>query len=286
VKRYRVRINRAGAIFIGITVFFGIAAVNTANNLLYIVVSSLLSFMLLSGVFSLYNLRGLNVVFIPPAEVYARREATFRVLLKKDSRVPSFLITVSYGESSCFFPLVYEPSEERISLSMPRRGFYNSLPIVISSSFPIGLFERYYTLEIPLNLTVFPEPLDVSEAELINLQQERGRSSHAGKIKGYDELHGVREYRNEPIKLVHWKTSAKTGKLYVKEMYEETSKPVILELESVSGSIEERISKLTYLVIRFTEEGIPVGLKIGEELIEPATGVAHRRKLLSRLALL
>jgi len=61
VQRYRVKVNRAGIFFTGVTIFLGVSAVNTSNNLLYLVVSFLLSFMLLSGMLSLYNLKGLSL---------------------------------------------------------------------------------------------------------------------------------------------------------------------------------------------------------------------------------
>ncbi|MCS7284873.1 MAG: DUF58 domain-containing protein, partial [Hydrogenobacter thermophilus] len=90
----------------------------------------------------------------------------------------------------------------------------------------------------------------------------------------------------EPVKLIHWKASAKTGTLYVKDTYSQEKKPIILSLDMVDGSLEEKISKLSYLIIRFIREGYPVGLKIGESVIKPDTGNMHKRELLSALALL
>jgi hypothetical protein len=103
VQRYRVRVNRAGIFFTGVTIFLGVSAVNTSNNLLYLVVSFLLSFMLLSGMLSLYNLRGLSLELVPPKEVYAQRAENFKLILKNQKRFPSFTLLVEAQGSRAFF---------------------------------------------------------------------------------------------------------------------------------------------------------------------------------------
>ncbi|MCX8164084.1 MAG: DUF58 domain-containing protein [Aquificaceae bacterium] len=284
--RYKVRVNRAGLVFIGITIFLGIAAVNTANNLLYLVVSYMLSFMLLSGFFSLYNLRGLEVILLPPEEVYAGMEAYTRVIIKNHKRLPSFLIEIRNDKSGCNFPLVKKEAEDTIKTIFEKRGFCKALQVEVASSFPIGLFERFYRLEVPINVIVFPKPLP-SEKMPIKTHKEKYENTHLySRKQGYEELRGIREYTNEPIKLIHWRLSAKTGNLYVKEMSEETAPPITLSLECVDGNLEEKISKLTHLIIELTYQGRFVGLELPNKTIEPNTGTPHKRKLLTELALL
>lgn len=285
-KKYRVKVNRVGIIFIGITVFFGIAAVNTANNLLYLVVSSMLSFMLTSGILSLYNLRGLTIKLVPPAEVYAGRYETFRLIVENHKILPSFLISFPSKLKNEVVPVVFKRAEAGVEIYFENRGFYESVEIMVATSFPVGLFERYYTEKVPVNLIVFPKPI-VADLKVLDYQDaKKGQESLQSLTRGYDEVHSIREYRGEPVKLIHWKASAKTGTLYVKDTYSQEKKPIILSLDMVDGGLEERISKLSYLIIRFIREGYPVGLKIGENVIKPDTGQMHKRKLLSALALL
>ncbi|MFN3870528.1 MAG: DUF58 domain-containing protein [Aquificaceae bacterium] len=284
--RYKVRVNRAGLIFIGITIFLGVAAVNTANNLLYLVVSYMLSFMLLSGMLSLYNLRGLEVVLIPPEEVYAGLEASFRIILKNKKRLPSFLIEVKRDEGQSFFPIIRKSLENSILLSFEKRGFYKEIELEVSSSFPVGLFERFFSLKVPLNLVVFPRPSSCDKDRLLYKGKDRDYAPTSSKEKGYEEVQGIKEYTNEPMKLVHWKLSAKTGNIYVKDMVEEKAPPIVLSLDMVEGSLEERLSKLSCLIIKFLSEGRAVGLKLPHQTIEPSTGTMHKRVLLRELALL
>ena len=285
--KYKVKVNKAGLFFIGISIFLGVSAVNTSNNLLYLVVSFLLSFMLISGLLSLYNLNGLEIEIIPPKEVYAEKAESFRIIVKNKKRVPSFAIKVEQVQnkaSFAFFTLVKKEQEESLTLKFPKRGFYDKITLKISSSFPVGLFERYFYEEIPLRLVVFPKPMVAQEKPTVE-GIYKGELLNISKKLGYDQLQGVKEYSGEPMKLIHWKLSAKVNKLLIKDFSAEESPPVILSLDNVEGNLEERISKLTYLTLEFLRKGLPVGLRLGDIHLEPFIGEEHKRKLLRELAL-
>src|ERR1700722_15839303 len=64
-------VTRAGMIYILISVVIGIAAINTGNNLLYVVVAALLSAILVSGVASAVVLRSLTLDVHLPEHVFA-----------------------------------------------------------------------------------------------------------------------------------------------------------------------------------------------------------------------
>jgi len=88
-------VTRAGLVYIAITVVIGIAAINTGNNLLYIVVAALLSAILVSGVASALVLRHLELDVHLPEHVFAGRPMLARLLLQNVSGwLPSFSIRV------------------------------------------------------------------------------------------------------------------------------------------------------------------------------------------------
>src|ERR1700690_4439118 len=62
-------VTRAGMIYMVITVVIGIAAINTGNNLLYVVVSSLLAAIIVSGIASAVVLRSLELEGVFPEPV-------------------------------------------------------------------------------------------------------------------------------------------------------------------------------------------------------------------------
>jgi len=88
-------VTRAGMIYILISVVIGIAAINTGNNLLYVVVAALLSAILVSGIASALVLRSLTLDVHLPEHVFAARPMLARLLLQNASSwLPSFSVRV------------------------------------------------------------------------------------------------------------------------------------------------------------------------------------------------
>jgi uncharacterized protein (DUF58 family) len=88
-------VTRAGIVYILITVIIGVAAINTGNNLLYVVVASLISAIAVSGIASAVVLRNLELDVRLPEHVFAGRPMLARLLLRNQSTwLPSFSIRV------------------------------------------------------------------------------------------------------------------------------------------------------------------------------------------------
>ena len=88
-------VTRAGLVYILISVVIGIAAINTGNNLLYVVVAALLSAILVSGIASALVLRSLTLDVHLPEHVFAARPMVARLLLRNASAwLPSFSVRV------------------------------------------------------------------------------------------------------------------------------------------------------------------------------------------------
>jgi uncharacterized protein (DUF58 family) len=88
-------VTKAGVIYVLVTLVIGIAALNTGNNLLYIVVAAMLAAILVSGVVSALVLRGLELEVRVPEHMFAGRPVVGRILLRNPRRfLPSFSIRV------------------------------------------------------------------------------------------------------------------------------------------------------------------------------------------------
>ena len=282
----KVKVKRSGTIFIALTLLMGGAAANTGNNLLYMIVSAMLSLMLLSGVISIYNLRGLQLRLIPPDEIFAGRKTRFKILLKKEGPLPSFLIKISSKTDQVLLSKVFKDwVEAYIYLYFEKRGKVSKVTLEVSSDFPLGMFVRSTEVEVNTNFIVFPTPLETRLKVLSDRTQTNEQKGDRKNKRGYEDTVGLRDYFNDPLKLIHWKVSAKREKLTVKETVEISDSPVILSLDLVPGDVEEKLSRLSYLALKLSEKGIPVGLELGSVSIKPALGKAHLRKILTELAL-
>lgn len=88
-------VTRVGAAYIVTVLLIGIAALNTGNNLLYIIVAAMLAAILVSGVASAVVLRDLELDIRLPEHVFAGREALGRIGLRNPRRwLPSFSVNV------------------------------------------------------------------------------------------------------------------------------------------------------------------------------------------------
>jgi uncharacterized protein (DUF58 family) len=88
-------VTRAGIVYVIVTLVIGIAALNTGNNLLYIVVAAMLAAILVSGVVSAWVLRWLELDVRLPEHVFAGRPVAGRIVVHNPRRyLPSFSIRV------------------------------------------------------------------------------------------------------------------------------------------------------------------------------------------------
>jgi len=88
-------VTRVGVIYVIIVLLIGIAALNTGNNLLYIIVAAMLAAILVSGMGSGYMLRDLEIDVRLPQHVFAQRTMAGRFVLKNlRRRIPAFSVSI------------------------------------------------------------------------------------------------------------------------------------------------------------------------------------------------
>ena len=249
----------------------------------------MLAFMAVTGLLGWLNIRGLSASVKLPDELYAGSETMVSVRIDNGKKMlPSFLINASVSGASTSFVLLAPGKAESVGLllSFAARGRQGVPGAVISSTFPVNFFVRYTTLPIPETFDVFPAPRPLS-LPLRGGKPDTGEASAASGA-GYDgEVAKISDYRGgEPLKLIHWRLSAKHEALKVKELTATSAEPLTLDIDSVPGrDLEQRLSGLSYLVNRLVKGGRPVGLKLGERVIAPAAPTRpHRLRLLGELA--
>ncbi len=94
-QTFHYEVTKAGVIYVLVTLVIGIAALNTGNNLLYIIVAAMLAAILVSGVVSALVLRGLELEVRVPEHMFAGRPVMARVVVHNPRRfLPSFSIRV------------------------------------------------------------------------------------------------------------------------------------------------------------------------------------------------
>src|SRR5689334_19063721 len=115
ILRFAIRttVTVEGLLFIVFLVVIGIAAWNTGNNLLYLILSAMLAFLIAANLIGRVSLAGVAVQLRFPDHIYAGESASISVTLLNHKRVlPSFSVLVE---------ALSEPREAR-DVATRRRG--------------------------------------------------------------------------------------------------------------------------------------------------------------------
>lgn len=267
----------------------GLAAVNTGNNLLYLMVAALLALLIVSGLLGHANLRRLALRLSLPEEIYAGVPTTAALRLTNGRRrLPLVLMSVRRDGQRAHFTLIAPGAtdEHPLPLSFARRGRQHLDGVTLSSPFPVGFFERRAWLPLAQEVIVLPRPLPCPLPDASGTGPQTGES-RAQRRGQEGDLLSVSDYRGgEPLKLIHWKQSARQDALKVKQLAANRARPLWIRLDECPGAnLEERLAQATYLLHLFWRSGRPVGLQLGERRLAPARGRGHRLRLLRELAL-
>jgi uncharacterized protein (DUF58 family) len=276
-------------VYIAVTLLLGFAAVNTGNNLLYLMVSALLGFMAVSGVLGRWNLAHLALRCSAPEEVYDGVPTLLGIeLVNRRRRLPACLLEVSLAGEQVFFPLVGPGGGERklLPATLHGRGFQHLPAMEVRSRFPVNFFVRRLTIAVADPVLVFPAPRPCPAAAPADPATPRGSVPH--QRRGAEgEVSRIGEYRGgEPLKMIHWKLSARHDQLKVKELSATAQTPVVLDLATLPGAgLEARLRCASWLVGQLLRAGRPVGLRAGAIEIVPDCSRPHKLRLLKALAL-
>jgi uncharacterized protein (DUF58 family) len=286
-----ITITKAGWLYIAVTILLGFSAVNTGNNLIYLIVAVFLSFMGISGFFGRRNLLDIHITVELPDEIYARTRVPLKVTLHNNRRfLPAFLIRVHLHDQKVLFPFVDAKAGDvsYVITTFNERGIVRISDFHVCSVFPFNFFVRCKKIERAMEVTVFPH---AEKCELPGLSERERQSRGERSIDkaGYEaEIMTMRDYiKGDPIKYIHWKATAKTGKLKTKELSTLSHQPVIIDMDAVPiKNMEERISCITYVILKLCRQNIPVGLKIKGTFYKPFKTAQGERSKANKLNML
>jgi uncharacterized protein (DUF58 family) len=238
------RITREGWIYIGGIIIVALAALNTGNNLLFLILASLISIILMSGILSSITLTGIEMRLDLPEHIFAGQTVRAQVELENEKlTLPSFSLRVEAAktkkspasallETPVYFP--YVPKHERVQQSVPitfaRRGAYRQDTFRIVTRFPFGFLQKARRVELRAEALVYPS-VEPSRDFFEILPALQGALESLSKGGGHD-LYALRGYvPNDSARHVHWKASARSGSLMVREFTREDDCRVLLVLD-------------------------------------------------------
>jgi uncharacterized protein (DUF58 family) len=310
----RLGFTREGRLIVLLSVGVGFAAINTGNNLLYLLLGWLLSFIIASGILSEMTLKQLRVERRPPPRIFAGEPFLMEVSLhnRKSNRASysievEDLVGTTPLDKRCYFLKIpggrRQPTSYRHTFA--RRGAYTFTGYRLATRFPFGLFRKSRDVDAPLALIVYPQRVAVPRPPPRTLA--RGEMT-AARLGRRGELFGLREQRlGDDHRDVHWRSSARTGRRVVREYEDEMARKLVIGVDNalpqrvrdaIAGgaltpadetqvaSVERAIAVAASLAAVYLEAGWTVELCARDCHIPPGHGGAHEAKIARALALL
>ena len=208
----------------------------------------------MSGILSSISLTGVELRIELPEHIFAGQTVRATVELRNEKlTLPSFGLRVEAApskqapaaallEQPVYFP--YLPRQESVKQTVPvtflRRGLHVQDSFRLLTRFPFGFLEKTRRVAVKSEALVYPS-VDMGSELAEMFPGIEGSIESYSKGRGQD-LHALREYLpTDSARHVHWKASARTGSLMVREFAREDDCRVLLVLDPYSGAKEPRL---------------------------------------------
>ncbi len=238
------RVSREGWIYILGIFLVAIAALNTGNNLLFLILASLIAIILMSGILSSITLSGVEMRLQLPEHIFAGQPVRTLIELHNEKlTLPSFSLRVeavrgknasnaAMLETPVYFPYIpkHDRVQQHVPMTFPRRGIYRQEAFRIVTRFPFGFLQKARRVDLKSEALVYPSVEPTRDFFEI-LPGMQGALESLAKGRGQD-LYALRDYQpRDSSRHVHWKASARLGSLMVREFTREDDCRVILVLD-------------------------------------------------------
>ncbi len=301
-RRLRYRLTLEGALVIAVTFAIGLAAFNTGANLLYLICSMLLSFLILSGLISTNSLRGLRVSRSAPRYGVAGEPLRVEVTVRNTRRLTtSYSLRVADrladGQTAGVTYIIAARPRSAVHASyrviFPKRGLYRLRALALSSRFPFGLIERGWVTTQDHEILVYPRLVDVAPI-LRRAEVDLGEIESGKRGPGVSLLQLRESTGRDSARLIHWKTTARTGRLMVKEFEKEEKRrvtvfldnrsPVLAPDEALRDRFERAVTLAASLLKFLLETEHQAQLVTASGKVPFGSGLSHLHRCLRALA--
>ncbi|HET9225867.1 MAG TPA: DUF58 domain-containing protein [Thermoanaerobaculia bacterium] len=295
-----IRITTVGLWYVLLSIVVAIAATNTGNNSLYMVMAMVLAILILSGLLSRENVRGLEIELQPPGEVFANRPFSVGFTMKNRSRFfPRWFLLFTVSKSAQPMLVTFLPKQGRsagqLEMMIRARGRHRFPHAHVSSLFPFGFFRKGVRYPVDLDVLVYPEIFEAASVRQTETAQQMGEDASRRAGWGHG-LHALRHFRSgDDPRGIHWKQTARTGNLVYMERESEQSRRLAILFDNgvgdladdaARGRFERLVSEAATAALDHLSRGYEVELVTRDHVLHFAGGARQRIAILETLALI
>lgn len=261
----RTKMTLTGWCLVLVSFGLGVAAYNTSSNILFLALSLLLSSLILSGILSLINFKKLDWNLKVPASLRAGEIGVAEIdLVNKKAVFPSANLCFQLQsemvaqEETVYLKNALNPGEScklKWSITPQRRGQLELRLSGIQSQFPFGFLQKTIGSNLHTSVIVWPARLEYTLA-----RSSSGRRMSNGIVKNQlgqgSDLLNIRSYvHGDAPRLIHWKATARTGSLMVRQLVQEGESGYHLYVDSDAAKWNEtQFERLCSLVCSLAED--------------------------------
>jgi uncharacterized protein (DUF58 family) len=313
--RIRHRLTDWGKVFCLMTAVPCFLALYWGLNLLYLMASFLIALILCAATLPGMMLRRTSAEWTVPPHAFAGTPFTAEVVLCGDSgkgpRMGAYALQIGgasqNGDQTALekrLPYLGPGGEHRMLVQqyIPERGLQELGPLSVKTSFPFGVIEASLKASEAQNMLVFPRLGHINRSALLRMVPGTAPWLQRWLRAGAEgDFRSLREYRpGDNPRRIHWPTSARLGKFYVREFERQDSDSVLIMLDGQEDAhgraalqaqrdrFERAVAFAATLAMDLTKARIIFGLAFcGKKLtlIPYDAGEGHLYEVLEHLAL-
>lgn len=297
----RTKMTLTGWCLIVVSFGLGAAAYNTASNILFLALSLLLSSLILSGILSLINFKKLDWNLRAPTTLRVGEEGIAEInLVNKKNVFPSMGLcfklqseTVAKDEE-VYMQTALDPGAScklKWFLHPQKRGQFELWLSGIQSKFPFGFLQKTIASDLHTTVTVWPARV-MYTFPVSNGGQQVMVGTARDKLGQGSDLLNIRPYeRGDAPRCVHWKATARTGRLMIRQLAHEGESGYHLYVDPDAAIWDEaQFERLCSLVCSLAEDLFHSGrletVKLGGSEPIPIRTVHNLHMLFDQLSLL
>ena len=296
LTRIGLALTREGVRFVLLLGVIGFAAYNTRNNLLYLMLSVALAAVAVSLLSGWISLRGLAATGNDPGEIFVGAPCEEKIYIENRARWPgAYGMEIEEPDPSVGHPRAYldhlSPSRSRtVSLTKTyrRRGIVETDRLHVRTQFPFGLVAFARKLSLPRRLVVYPRIHRVKASVLE--RRETGGVPHDRDRGQTEEFLRLRDYTaGDNWHHIHWKKTAKTGRLMVREFASDEDERFCLAFDGVPdpepAEFERLVSAAASMAFQMAAAGTVYRFVSAEQSFAVGSTREHLRDVLTFLAM-
>jgi uncharacterized protein (DUF58 family) len=234
----------AGWVVMAISIGLFGAATNTMTGWLYVLSAIGLVLAMIAAVLPVKSLQALSVEHLPLAPVTVGDEISIQLRFHNKSLQNQTMFQVyDYLPENLSLGVVAPLAIERVPAQgnyianlrcmTNRRGLYHWDRVELRSGQPLGLFWCRRSRSAPAQIWVYPQHLRIARCPVVDNfaspnSIDPSDSQQRAQLSTYGTTRSLRPYRmGDPLRLIHWRSSARYGEFRVRELEAVHTAPVV-----------------------------------------------------------